>query len=66
MDKTAQTHDLRYGLANVDADVRTADNRTVTSRTTARLQKLDSNFNINQAMLIKTKILLKDRLGSSK
>ena len=42
--KTAQAHDLRYSLANVDADVRTADKRMVTSLTKAKLQKLDSNF----------------------
>ena len=29
-------------------------------------QKLDSNFNINQAMLIKAKILLEDKLGVPK
>ena len=29
-------------------------------------QKLDSNLNINQAMLIKVKILIEDKLGVSK
>ena len=58
VDKTAQAHDLRYGLANNNQDIRTADVRMVQSLTKARANKLDSNFNINQAELIRLKILL--------
>ena len=57
VDKVAQGHDLRYSLANVDADVRNADNKMIQLFNKARVQKLDSNVNINQGMLIKAKIL---------
>jgi hypothetical protein len=66
VDKIAQGHDLRYALAQTEADVRTADNRMVQLLDKARAIKLDANFNINQASLIKAKILLEDRLGVPK
>jgi hypothetical protein len=58
VDKTAQAHDLRYGLANNNQDIRTADVRMVQTLTQARSNKLDSNFNITQAELIRLKTLL--------
>ena len=58
VDKTAQAHDLKYALANNNQDIRTADLKMVQSLTKARSNKLDSNFNINQAELIRLKILL--------
>ena len=66
VDKVAEGHDLRYALASVDNDVRVADNKMVQLLQKGQAQKLDSNFNINQAMLIKAKILLEDRLGVPK
>ena len=66
VDKVAEGHDLRYALASVDNDVRVADNKMVQLLQKGQTQKLDSNFNINQAMLIKAKILLEDRLGVPK
>ena len=66
VDKIAQGHDLRYSLAQTDADVRTADNKMVQLLEKARTNKLDTNFNINQASLIKAKILLEDKLGVPK
>ena len=66
VDKIAQGHDLRYALSNTDADVRTADNQMIQLLNKARMNKLDSNFNINQANLIKAKILMEDRLGVPK
>ena len=58
VDKTAQAHDLKYALANNNQDIRAADIRMVQSLNKARANKLDSNFNINQAELIRLKILL--------
>ena len=58
VDKTAEAHDLRYALANNNQDIRTADLRMVQSLKKARASKLDSNFNLNQAELIRLKILL--------
>ena len=58
VDKTAQAHDLKYALANNNQDIRTADLKMVQSLNKARANKLDSNFNINQAELIRLKILL--------
>jgi hypothetical protein len=43
---------LRYAFALTDADIRTADNKMIQLLTKAQAQKLDSNFNINQGMLI--------------
>ena len=58
VDKTAQAHDLKYALANNNQDIRTADLKLVQSLTKARSNKLDSIFYINQAELIRLKILL--------
>ena len=66
VDKVAEGHDLRYALASTDADIRTADNKMIQLLTKAQSQKLDSNFNINQGMLIKAKILLEDKFGVPK
>ena len=66
VDKVAEGHDLRYALASTDADIRTADNKMIQLLTKAQAQKLDSNFNINQGMLIKAKILLEDKFGVPK
>ena len=66
VDKVAEGHDLRYALASTDADIRTADNKMIQLLTKAQQQKLDSNFNINQGMLIKAKILLEDKFGVPK
>jgi hypothetical protein len=57
VDKVAEGHDLRYALASTDADIKTADNKMIQLSTKAQAQKLDSNFNIYQGMLIKAKIL---------
>ena len=57
---------MRYALASTDADIRTADNKMIQLLTKAQAQKLDSNFNINQGMLIKAKILLEDKFGVPK
>ena len=66
VDKVAQTHDLRYALAQSEADVRTADNKMVQLIAQGRRSGKDSNFNLNQADLIKAKILLEDKLGVPK
>lgn len=66
VDSVAELHDINYGLAKTNDDIRNADNRMVASLTKAKNQKLDSDFNINQAMLIKAKILLEDKLGVPK
>jgi len=66
VDKVAEAHDLRYALASVDGDVRTADNKMVQSLQRGKVQKLDSNFNINQGLMIQTKILLEDKFGVPK
>ena len=66
VDKVAQTHDLRYALAQTEADVRTADNKMVQLIAQGRRSGKDSNFNLNQADLIKAKILLEDKLGVPK
>ena len=58
VDKTAEAYDLKYALANNNQDIRAADIRMVQSLNKARANKLDSNFNINQAELIRLKILL--------
>ena len=63
VDKVAEGHDLRYALATVDNDVRVADNKMVQLLQKGQAPKLNSNVNINQAMLIKAKILLEDKLG---
>ena len=66
VDKVAQGHDLRYALAQSEADVRTADNKMVQLIAQGRRSGKDSNFNLNQADLIKAKILLEDKLGVPK
>ncbi len=66
VDTVAQAHDLRYGLAQTEADVRTADNKMVQLIAQGRRSGNDSNFNLNQADLIKAKILLEDKLGVPK
>jgi hypothetical protein len=63
VDKVAEGHDLRYATASTDAEIRTADNKMVQLLTKAQEQILDSNFNINQGMLIKAKILLEDKFA---
>ena len=60
VDKTAEAHDFKYALANNNQDIRTADLKMVQSLKKARANKLDSNFNINQAELIRLKILLEN------
>ncbi len=55
VDKTAEAHGLKYALANNNQDIRAADIRMVQSLNKARAKKLDSNFNINQAGLIRLK-----------
>ncbi len=54
---------MRYALAATDEDIRTADNKMIQLLTKAQAKKLDSNFNINQGMLIKAKILFEDKFG---
>ena len=66
VDTVAQGHDLRYALAQSEADVRTADNKMVQLIAQGRRSGKDSNFNLNQADLIKAKILLEDKLGVPK
>ncbi len=66
VDTVAQAHDLRYGLAQTEADVRTADNKMVQLIGQGRRSGMDSNFNLNQADLIKAKKLLEDKLGVPK
>ena len=66
VDTVAEAHDLRYGLAQTEADVRTADNKMVQLIAQGRRSGKDSNFNLNQADLIKAKILLEDKLGVPK
>ena len=66
VDTVAQAHDLRYRLAQTEADVRTADNKMVQLIAQGRRSGKDSNFNLNQADLIKAKILLEDKLGVPK
>ena len=66
VDKVAQGHDLRYALAQTEADVRMADNKMVQLIAQGRRTGKDSNFNLNQADLIKVKILLEDKLGVPK
>ena len=61
VDTVDQAHDLRYGLAQTEADVRTADNKMVQLIAQGRRSGKDSNFNLNQADLIKAKILLEDK-----
>ena len=66
VDKVAEAHDIRYALASVDGDVRAADNRMVQLLQKAKAQKLDSNFNINQGLMIQAKILMEDKMGVPK
>ena len=66
VDKVAEAHDLRYALASVDGDVRAADNKMVQLLQKAKAQKLDSNFNINQGLMIQAKILMEDKTGVPK
>ena len=66
VDKVAEAHDLRYALAQTEADVRQADNKMVQLVAQGRRTGKDSNFNLNQADLIKAKILLEDKLGVPK
>ena len=66
VDTVSQAHDIRYGLAQTEADVRTADNKMVQQIAQGRRTGKDSNFNLNQADLIKAKILLEDKLGVTK
>ena len=66
VDTVSQAHDIRYGLAQTEADVRTADNKMVQLLAQGRRTGKDSNFNLNQADLIKAKILLEDKLGVPK
>ena len=66
VDTVSQAHDIRYGLAQTEADVRTADNKMVQQIAQGRRTGKDSNFNLNQADLIKAKILLEDNLGVPK
>ena len=66
VDTVAEAHDLRYGLAQTEADVRTADNKMLQLIAQGRRSGKDSNFNLNQADLIKAKILLEDKLGVPK
>ena len=66
VDTVAQAHDLRYAIAQTEADVRTADNKMVQLIAQGRRSGKDSNFNLNQADLIKAKILLEDKLGVPK
>ena len=63
VDKVAKAHDIRYALASIEGDVRAADNRMVQLLEKAKAQKLDSNFNINQGLMIQAKILLEEKMG---
>jgi hypothetical protein len=64
--QVAEGHDRRYATASTDADIITSDNKMVQLLSKAQQQKLDSNFNINQGMLIKANMLLEDRFGVPK
>ena len=60
VDTVSQAHDIRYGLAQTEADVRTADNKMVQQIAQGRRTGKDSNFNLNQVDLNKAKILLEE------
>ncbi len=66
VNEVAETHDLRYGLAQTEADVRTADNMMVQLIAQGRRSGKDTNFKLNQADLITAKILMEDILGVPK
>jgi hypothetical protein len=55
VDKMAQAHDIRYLLANTEDDVVKADETMIEKLNDVRSKGLDSNFNINQAELIRLK-----------
>ena len=59
------THDLRYSLAKSEQDIRDADLKMLSLLSKAKKNKLDSQFNILQAELIKTKIML-EKMGIPK
>jgi hypothetical protein len=65
-DTVAEAHDLRYALAQTEADVRTADSKMVQLIVQGRRSGKDSNFSLNQAEFLKAKILLEDKLGVPK
>ena len=53
-------------MTSADNDVRIADNRMVQLFQKAKAQKLDSNFNINQGLMIQAKILMENKMGVPK
>ena len=65
VDKISKAHDLRYSLAKSEQDIRDADLKMLSLLSKAKKNKLDSQFNILQAELIKTKIML-EKMGIPK
>jgi hypothetical protein len=55
VDKMAQAHDIRYLLSNTEEDVVKADETMINKLNDVRTNKLDYDFNINQAELIRLK-----------
>ena len=64
VDKEAEAHDIRYLLAKNEDDVKKADETMINKLNDVRARKLDSNFNINQAELIRLKYYA-NKLGVS-
>jgi hypothetical protein len=62
VDQVAQTHDLRYVLAQTEVDVRTAVKKIVQRIAQGRRIGKDRNLNLHQSGLIKAKILLEEKL----
>ena len=50
MDKVAQAHDIRYGLAQSQGDVEKADKIFINAAKKAQEKKLDNDFNINMGL----------------
>ena len=65
-DKESQAHDLRYGFATSNAEVRLADNKMIDVMKNAKAKGLDSIFNTTQGMkIIQAKTKLEDLTGKS-
>jgi hypothetical protein len=60
VDKVAQLHDIRYGLAKTQADVRKADNIMINKVKQISRNRGDAPRNIAQASLMRAKVLGED------
>ena len=58
IDRVAKRHDLEYLFSKNENDVKLADEHMIEKLNEARSKNLDSNFNINQAELIRAKYYL--------